>query len=228
MWSLDKIKFKKFNYLIDKIICQSKNIPISQTLIKNICDKFKQNSILKYDNNDLKSFGIKTNTNYQLIVYITSIKNVQKIFQQYPLKYQKQQIQNVKYGLSVNYAIYLPIIHNNGCLLLNFNELKNQKNNIHFFTSVIAHQLTHYFQNNNNNFKQWYQIFSNKEQFTILQQKAIILLYKKYNIDLDGIAYLTSKKQFQAFYTSIQKNKNLFLCYLNIENKNISFLTMRF
>lgn len=208
MWSLERIKLSKFNYLINKVICQSKNIPISQKLIENIINRFENDIILKYTSGDLQKFGINA-LSYQLYVYIVDIDNIQNIFQKYPLKYQKQQLQSIRFGLTYNHAIYCPTVGNSGVLILNYQALVKEKDNIQFFKSIIAHQLTHYFEVNQKcNIKKWYQIFSNKEQFTVLQQKAIIMLYRKYRVDIQDIQYLANANQFQSFCTSIQKNKN--------------------
>lgn len=202
----------RFQVIYEDIIKDSKNIPTPLELSQDIFKKFKNNIEIIYSKKDLQNLNksynsFSKNLNYSLIVIIVDEKHIHEKINKYQYYFiniddSKQLIEQFKN----NNGIYIKITIG-GILFLNFSSLKN---NYNLLSDTINHQLTHFFEIQQNQNSIWEDLLP-KDPKQLDEKTGITLISLfQYNMTYQDLYYLTCGKQFQAYCTSIQVNKKLF------------------
>lgn len=209
------ISISRFQHVYDMIINESKNIPIPDDLANDIIKKFNYKAKIVYRKPDLirlnkNYYKFSKNDNFTLTVFVINPEDIADTFNKSEFKeFIDTTEQDLKYGLSTNYGIYVPLRNKNGYLIINYDVTKENLNNIN---SIIKHELTHYFENTQHQSK-WNDLISKDSDLNNLDMKkylATMALTFKYNMNGSDIYYLTSGKEFEAFCASIEDHKNEF------------------
>ena len=201
----------RFQLIYQDIIKQSKNIPVSTKLVNDIFSKFKNNIQLIYEKQDLIKLNqsyknISKDINYSLRVIIIDQKNFISKIQKYQHFFIIESITDLIQQFKNNNGIYTKLTIG-GLLILNYTKLKD---NYNLLIDTIKHELTHYFQIQQNLQTKWIDLLpSNPNQLDTKTGIILISLFQ-YNMTYQDLYYLTCGKQFQAYCTSIQHNKDKF------------------